>query len=405
MIRSATLPACEVVEVAGPAAEREFLELPYRLYRDDPLWVPPLRSTERDRWSPRTNPSLRTRWTRRFLVRRGGEALGRVAAVVDPAFSARWLADSGFFGSLECADDVEAARALLGAAEGALARWGVRRVLGPVNVTTHDETGMLVAGFDSRPTVMSPYNPAYLPALVDACGYAPFRDYHSYRWTPDRGESPAVGRVAAASRTRASLASRTTIRPLDPSRWDSDIRAWYEVYNEAFDGVWGHVPMDWDEMEQRARAFRSFVRPELVLFAEREGRVVGCTLTLPDVNEALAAAKGRLWPLGWLRLARALPRIRSAAFAIMAVRPGHTGRGLAVRLAFETARIARELGLRDIEASLVQAANDRMRHVAEAFRTGPCKTFRLFQKDLRQGAPASGGGAWAAAPGRSVAAS
>ena len=118
------------------------------------------------------------------------------------------------------------------------------------------------------------------------------------------------------------------------------------------------------------------------MFAEVDGRMVGFALTLPDVNEALATVGGRLWPLGWLRLARAVPRIRSARFILLGVLPEFAGRGIAVLLAHRTATAARELGIERAELSLVQAANERVRHVIHAFGGRPLKTYRLFQKGV-----------------------
>jgi hypothetical protein len=141
--------------------QRTFCELPYQLYRNDPHWIPPLRSAERRRWSPRHNASLGARWYRRFLVRVNGKPRGRVAAIVDPEFCQCWEPDAGFFGFFECVDDSEAAAGLFEAAENALREKGKSRMLGPVNLTTHDEVGLLVEGYNSPPMILSPYNPPY----------------------------------------------------------------------------------------------------------------------------------------------------------------------------------------------------------------------------------------------------
>jgi hypothetical protein len=168
-----------VLPVEGSRLDRAFVELPYRLYRDDPAWVPPLRSEERHRWVPARNPSLEGRWARRFLALRDGRPVGRVAAIVDPTFEARWAPGAGLFGFYECGDDDDAARALLGAAEAALAAAGARSVIGPVNLTFHDETGILVEGFDSPPMLLSPYNPPRYAKQLEQAGYRSDREYLS----------------------------------------------------------------------------------------------------------------------------------------------------------------------------------------------------------------------------------
>ncbi len=367
----------EIVPVASRAEQRAFWTLPYALYRRDPYWVAPPRSMERRRWSPRHNASLDGRRVRRFLARRDGHDVGRVASVVDLAFAARWASEAGFFGFFECMDDAGVARALLGAAEADLRAQGVRHVLGPVNLTTNDEVGLLVDGFESRPMVLSPYNAPYYARLVEAAGYAPRLDYYAHAWTPDTGLAPVVARLR-----RLAARDGVTVRPVDPRRWDAENRLLFELYNASFADLWGFVPLTWDEYRERAGDFRAFYRPELVLFAERGGRAVGFGLSLPDINELLAPLGGRLWPFGWLQLARGIHRIRSARFILLGVLPEYRARGVAVVIAAEMADAAHRLGIDRAELSLVQADNRKIQAVIAACGGARIKTYRLYERRL-----------------------
>jgi GNAT superfamily N-acetyltransferase len=330
----------------------------------------------------RHNTSLCTRWARRFVARRGEPVVGRVAAIADERFASRWEPGTGLFGFFECGPDPEAAGALLEAVEGCLRARGLRRVIGPVNLTTHDETGILVRGFDSPPMVMSPYNPPYYADLLERAGYAPYRDYHAYLGTPDAEPAPAVRRLERSLALGRGIGRGAHIRPLDPRRWDQEVRTLLELYNAAFADVWGFVPIAWDEFAERARRFRPFVVPALTPIAEVDDRPVGFAVTLPDVNEALAPLDGRLFPFGWLRLVRRIPRIRSARFILLGVRPEYVGRGIGALLASATQAAARRLHVERLELSLVQATNERVRRVIAAFGCPVVKTFRLYAKEL-----------------------
>lgn len=377
-----SLGAVAVTRVESREDERAFSMLPYDLYRGDTTWVPPLRFEESRRWMRPHSASLRYRWIRRFVARRGDRVVGRIAAIIDPEFMGRWEPGCGFFGFFECESDPVAARMLFAAAENALKALGATRALGPVNLTTHDETGILVEGFSSPPMILSPYNLAYYAEIIERAGYAPEREYHSYLWTPSCEIAPAVRRLRAAAANGAGFAAGIAVRPLDPRHWESEIRKFFGLYNAAFEGLWGSVPIRWDEFLERAERFRPFLRPELVLFAEKDGVTIGCALTLPDVNELLRRVGGRLLPFGWLQLARGAARIRSARTMILGVRPGFTGRGAAALLAHETASALTRLGFQRAELSLVQGGNDRMRRVIEAFGCPRLKTFRLYAKRL-----------------------
>ena len=370
------LESVSISRVRSVAEHRAFCELPYVLYRDDPLWVPPLRRQERRRWSTRYNASLKSRWVERFIAWRGSDVVGRVAAIRDDAFATRWEPHSGFFGFFESIDDPAVARALLGCAESALHGHGTRRVFGPVNLTTNDEVGLLVKGFSSRPMLLSPYNPPWYEALLSGAGYVPRIDYHSFGWDVDR-PIPDLHRVA-----RGPTQGGVHVRRSNPKHWAKESRALLDVYNASFVDVWGFVPLSWEEYEPRAKEFRRFYRPELVSFAEVNGRVVGFALALPDINEALITAEGRLWPFGWLRLARAVSRIRSARFILLGVHPEFAGLGIAPLLSYELVTAAREIGLKRVELSLVQEANERVQRIIVAFGGRQLKKYRLFEKTI-----------------------
>jgi GNAT superfamily N-acetyltransferase len=187
--------------------------------------------------------------------------------------------------------------------------------------------------------------------------------------------------VTAAARG-GGQAARVRIRALDGGRWTHEVATLHELYNASFADLWGFVPLSLEEFTQRAESFRPFYQPALTLVAEQDGRSIGFALTLPDINSVLAGMRGRLFPFGWLRLLREVPRIRSARFILMGVRPGFTGMGVAPLLAVRTRDALRAAGIAELEVSLVQGNNDRMRRVVEAFGCERVKTVRLYRKPL-----------------------
>lgn len=356
-----------------------FVDLPYRLYRDDSNWVPPLRSQESDRWSPRRNPALAHRQWARWVVQRGGTVAGRIMAAYDPEFARRWQPGAGFFGFLECERDAAAAKALFDACHAWLRHVGAERVLGPVNLSTHEEVGLLVEGFDTPPSFLSPYNPPWYAELVAAADYRWLRGYYAYRWTPDDPGSVALQRL---SRWRALAGTRIHVRQADLRRWAEECRVLHALYNAAFQDVWGFVPMEAREFEARARSFRPFLRPELALIAEAEGRPVGFALALPDINRVLPLARGHLLPFGWCRLARAIPRLRVARCLLLGVEPAFARRGVGPLLAKRLAEAGQRSGIEEGELSLVQEDNLPVRRVIEAIGARQSKAFALFGRDL-----------------------
>jgi GNAT superfamily N-acetyltransferase len=362
-----------VTAVRSASENRAFWTLPYRLYRHCSHWPAPLRRDERRRWDPAANPALAGRTIRRLVAWRGSTPVGRIVAFVDPAFAVRWGAATGGFGFFEAVDDAEVARALLDAAERALRAEGVARVLGPINLSFHDEMGLLADGFEAPPALLTPFNPAYYVRLIEGCGYRPVFDQHAYRWSAGRALHPAVARAA-----RRAASQGVTVRPLRPAQWEHEVRLLHALYNAAFAEVWGFVPISWEDFHARAREFRGWYRPELVLIAEAGKQAVGFALALPELSPLLARVRGWLWPFGAPYLALRKGRLPEARLMLLGVLPEFTARGIAACLAAEMAAAAVRIGLTGGELSLVHESNRAIRHVIEACGGVRTKTFRVY---------------------------
>ena len=284
-------PRIHVAPVRTPADHRAFWTLPYEIYRDAPAWAAPLRRDERRRWDPARNPTLQTRRVWRFVAWRGRRPVGRIAAVLDPELAARWAPDTGLFGFFESIDEPEVSSGLFHAAESALRAQGVGRMLGPVNLSFHDEMGLLVDGFDHPPAFLTPFNPPYYSHLVERQGYRSSFDQHAYRWTAGAALPPVLERAL-----RRAARAGVVVRGLHREQWEAELRVVHTLYNEAFKGLWGFVPIGWRDFRTRAEGFKSFYRPELVQIAELEGRAVGFALALPDLSPLLAGSAAGCGP-------------------------------------------------------------------------------------------------------------
>lgn len=370
--------AIRVIPVACRKDERAFLRLPYELYRDDPCWVAPLRSEERRFWRPEVNATLGTRWCRRFVACRGDRPVGRIAAIVDPDFVRRWEGGTGFFGFAEFIDDRAVSSALFCAAESALRDRGMHRAIGPVALSLHNEVGLLVDGFNSPQTILTPHNPPCYESAIQDAGYRPRQDYFSYTWQTGTAASAAADRIRRLAAHPGD--GGVVLRSLNPRDLKRETGTIFDLYLRSFENVWGFTPMTWLEFEQRVDRFKRFFEPDLVVIAESEGDPVGFGVVLPNINEALAGGNGRLFPTGWLRVAARARKIRSSRFLLLGVLPSFAGRGIGVLISHRIERMVRKHGFRNVELSLVLETNRPVQRVIEAFGAVRGKTFRLFEK-------------------------
>ena len=369
------MSAVEILPAEQGRELRQFLELPYRFYRGDPYWVPPLRIAQKELFDRRKHPFYRHAEVQCFLALRNGDCLGRIAAIHDRNYNDFHQEEAGHFGFFECVEDQAVADALLGAARQWLASRGARIFRGPVNPSTNYECGLLVEGFDSSPVVMMTYNPPYYGSLLEGAGLRKAKDLYAYFVATDDFTIERVERVATRSTERQGM----RVRPIRMDAFQEEVELVWKVYNSAWSRNWGFVPMTRDEFLFMARDMRMILKPELVLLGEVHGQVVGFALALPDINQALKHARGRILPLGLLKILYHKRSILSVRIIVLGVLEVYRTVGVAAGFYRELFRQGTRLGYRDCEMSWVLEDNTLMNRSIEAIGGRRYKTYRIYE--------------------------
>jgi len=221
--------------------KKQFLEFPWRLYRNDPNWIPPLRLDQKELVGYRHHPFYEKNRVQTFLAYRDGEVCGRIAAIFNQVHMEHHGERRGFFGFFECIDDQEVANGLFGAVAQWFAEQDVYCLRGPTNPGLNYVLGTLIDGFDSPPTFMMPYNPDYYPRLIEGYGFRKTQDLYAYWGHRDMlpESSAKVGPVAEQIVERYNIRTRE----LDKSRFRKDVEDFLSIYNQSMTNHWGFVPM------------------------------------------------------------------------------------------------------------------------------------------------------------------
>jgi len=379
-------PPVEVLQVASAEQLDAFVRFQLELYRDDPQYVPPIVAERREFLKPEHNPFFAHATAAYFLAQRAGRVVGRIAAVDDTAYNQFHNAQTGFFGMFDAVDDVQVARALLSRAAAWCHDRGMRDLLGPANLSTNHDCGLLVEGFDSPPAMMMPYNAPYYEALLLQAGLQPFKDLWIYELTT--ATPPPEPVVRAAERLREK--SGVTVRPLDLKRLPEEIRRIKAIQAEAAEQErnWAYVPLTEEEIDFLALRLRhlAMLRPELCLFAEVAGEPVAFSLTLPEGNAAVKAAGGSLTtfglPIGALKMAWAARTVDTVRVLLLGVVPAWRRRGLESLLYQETLRAARAHGYASGAIGWVAEDNAPLHRALTAMGARRHKTYRMYEKRL-----------------------
>ncbi len=324
-----------------------FVRLPWKVYQDQPCWVPPLIGERIKFLSPDINPFFEHAEVELFLaVDASQSAVGRIALIHDRSYEELYAEPVGMFGMFETVDDPNVSRLLLDKAYQWCLDKGFVRLMGPMNLSTNHECGLLIEGFDSPSMIGIPYNPKYYETHFEAWGLQKAKDLLSMRLdlikVPDYLERAAV---------KLKQRNRFKVRCLDLSQFDREIAILWDVYNSAWNLNWGYVPMTEKEFEFSAREMKSFVQPEFCFIAEVDGEPAGFSLALPDVNEVLKELDGRLFPFGWARFLWKKNKIENYRIPVLGVKKKYRRLGIDAWFYYETYRLFLEKKTKFLELS------------------------------------------------------
>jgi GNAT superfamily N-acetyltransferase len=356
--------------------KRRFLEFPWRLYRDDPYWIPPLRGDDKRMVGYRRHPFYEQNECQTFLAFRGGEVCGRIGAVHNRTHNEYFKEQRGFFGFFECCDDREAAHALFDAARDWLAQRGLQQLRGPTSPSLNYMAGTLIEGFDSPPSLMMPYNPSYYASLIEGYGFRKVQDLYAYYGRLDM-LGPVQAKLDPIARQIIER-YQIRIRTMRRRRFRQDVAESLAIFNRSMVGHWGVVPFTPAELDYLAKGLCWLLVPEMAVGAEIDGKLVGVAIALPDYNPRIKQIDGRLFPFGFIRLLANKRKIKK--FRVMAanVLPEYHLLGVGLVLMKAMTPMGIEWGANEAEFSWVAESNAASRGALEKGGAERIKTYRVY---------------------------
>lgn len=369
----------EIREVSIRSQLRTFIHIPARIHRDHPRWVPPFYSEEWKFFNPKKNRGFLHSDTVLALAYRNNQAVGRIMGIINHRYNSYMGKKNGRFGFLECENDPEAAHALLSFVEQWAKDKDMHRCVGPMGFTDQDPEGFLVEGFEHEPTLSTNTNSEYIPQLLEKEGYIKEVDYVVYRVDlPDEIPEFYTRILKRVERNRdytpIEFTKRKQLKPY--------IRPIFQLMNETFKDNYGYVPLEEEEMDELGKKYLPVVNPQFVKVVAKNQETVAFIIGIPNMAPGIRAAKGRLLPLGFLKILREAKRSKQLDLYLGCIKEECRGKGLDVMLGFKMISSAIEAGFEFLDSHSELETNLKVRAEMEKMGGQIYKRFRIYQKSL-----------------------
>jgi GNAT superfamily N-acetyltransferase len=331
--------------------------------------------------SRRLNPFYKHGEAELFLAWRDGRAVGRISAQIDFAFNAFHGNAWGMFGFLEVEEDAEALAALLDAAGEWLRDRGRDRMVGPMDFTMNDESGVMIEGFEREPLVRQPWQPPYYQRLCEEAGLEKAVDLFMWELRISDREKilPIIRKLADQLEPKHGI----TIRKMSRLGLRRDLDAFAEIYNEAWSRNWGFVPYEKADLDAYAETLHLVYDRNWFMVAETaEGKTVGVAITVPDINQVLKRMNGRVLPTGWWHYLRRRRIVDRCRVGFLGVKPAYQHTGVAAGLYAEHFDMAEQTPVKGGEMGWILETNKAMNRAMKAMGGEIVKKYRVYEREF-----------------------
>ena len=371
-----------IIEVNGKSSRREFIKFPWKIYREDPNWVPPLLLELKNQLNPAKNPFFKSAKVKYWIALQDGNTVGRIAGIINHNHNTFYREHSAFFGYFDSINDQQVAEALFEKVSKWAREEGMNKVLGPINLSTDNEAGLLIKGFNQPPVLQMTYNPRYYIDLIEQFGFEKEIDLLAFEITDEIfNNTNVMGKLKQISDVVTKKAG-LTFRTFNMSDFENEVERVRILFNDYMSGNWGFVPINKANFDFMAKAMKQILIQDLAFFAEVDGVPIGFSIALPDINPVLKKMNGKLFPLGIFKYLYYKNKIDTIRIMLMGVSKPYRLRGLESVFYFQTIMVSKKRGIKRAELSWISERNRNMVNALNKLNAKQYKEYRIYRKSI-----------------------
>ena len=366
--------------ISGRKNLKDYIYLPEKLHKSHQNWVPPLYHEEQNYLNPRKNLAYRYCSTILLMATKNGQNVGRIMGIVNHRYNKKHIEKTARFYQFESINDPNVSKKLLEYVEKWALEQGMEKIIGPMGMYYHDPMGLMIDGFDKKPSFGANYNYKYLADFLHSAGYSSKEDLVVYNIKlPD-----VFPEFYLHINERALRSNKLQIAKIKNKK---DIKKYIlpvlNLMNETYENILGYSMLDKEEMIGLADQFVPLLNPKLLVIATYENEVVGFIIALPSLNEGIIAAKGHLFPFGFIKILKAAKKTKQLDLLIGAIKPGFQGKGIDAVMGIHIMEIAKKMGFTSLDTHLELESNTKVRAEMEKMGGVIHKRYRIFKKELK----------------------
>lgn len=369
----------KIILVNSAKLLKQFIQLPAKLHKHEPNWMPTIYSDDRNFFNPAKNHQFDSCDTIMALAFRGNEPVGRIMGIIHNTYNTLRNENTARFGYFDCIDNQQIAHQLIEFVQNWVKERGKSLLVGPYGFSDKDIQGLLIEGYDKLPLIDSACNPPYIVKLLENEGFSKEIDCMTYKFPVNLALPELYYRIVKRSNysNNTQLTEFTSRRQLKPY-----IVPVLELVNKTYDHLYGFVPMSETEIHELASRYLPIIDPRFVKVIEKEGEVLAFIIAIPNLTKGIQKSKGYLFPFGIFRILAASRKTKQLDLMLGAVRRDYQGTGLEIVMGISLIESARSAGFKDVEAHLILENNYKMRAEIERLKVPVHKRFRVYRKEI-----------------------
>ncbi len=362
---------------------KTFVKVPYKIFKDNPYWVPQLIMEDMEIFNRKKNPAYESADTRLFLAYKDGKPAGRIAGILSNAANQKYNTKNLRFGWFDTIEDYEVASSLFKAVENWGRELGMETITGPHGFTDLDPEGMLVEGFNQLPTIAVYYNHPYYPEFTSKYGFEKEIDYLEFKATPpyETGMPEKLLNLGEKIEKRSSVKilkfkTKRDVKPI--------IESVFRLIDEAFEEIYGTVPISAKHMQYYVKKYFPMVDKDLLQVAVNDnGEPVGFMLALPSLSKGFQKAKGRLLPFGWYHILKAAKGKNNVIdFYLAGIKKKYRGQGIDLLMVLEMGKEIMKRKIQVVESNPELENNAKIQAQWKYFNPKNHKRRRIYKKKI-----------------------